>query len=156
MNTRRSGHIAALLLSLLLAGCEREAPVRGFVLPPGDADRGRQVFIDYNCYRCHSIPDVELPERDFEPPFVVELGGEVLRVKGYGELLTAVVYPDHIISPKYQNLLNRAGKDVQMTAMPYFGDSMTVTELTDLVEFLHGQYTRLQPTYYQPHYPGIR
>lgn len=158
MDVKRFVRLTAVgLLSLAaLTACESEAPVKGFVMPEGDAERGRQVFIDFNCYRCHSIPDVALPERDFDPPFIVELGGEVLRVKDYGALLTAIVYPDHGISPQYKNQLMQAGKDPDMTPMPYFGDTMTVTELTDLVEFLHGQYTRLMPTYYKGHYPGIR
>ena len=45
-------------------------------------------------------------------------------------------------------MLEEAGKETDMTPMPYFGDEMTVTELNNLVEFLHGQYTRLMPTYY--------
>jgi hypothetical protein len=36
--------------------------------------------------------------------------------------------------------------------MPDFGEEMTVSELIDLVEFLHGQYSKLQPNYYRGHY----
>lgn len=145
-----------LLLALMLTACQEERPVKGFVLPPGDAEAGRQVFIDFDCYQCHSIPNVALPARSFEPPFIVELGGEVRRVKDYGELLTAIVYPDHVITPRYRNMLKEAGRDPDLTPMPYFGDAMTVTELTDLVEFLHGQYTLLLPNYYRGHYPAMR
>ena len=71
----------ALLVITLVAGCEGRQPVRGFVLPEGDTELGRQVFIDYNCYRCHDIAGVELHDRgEFEPPFVVELVGKVMRV----------------------------------------------------------------------------
>jgi L-cysteine S-thiosulfotransferase len=156
---RRLPHVSVVLTMLamvLLAGCRQERPVKGFVLPPGDAERGREVFIAQACYQCHSIPGVELPARASEPPFVVELGGKVQRVKDYGELLTAVVYPDHVISPRYRNLLMQAGEDPNMSPMPYFADTLTVTELTHLVEFLHGQYERLLPTYYKSHYPAVR
>ncbi len=156
MNPLLRSAAAGLLSLAALVGCDAETPVRGFVLPEGDPDRGRQVFIDFNCYRCHAIPDVGLPERDPEPPFIVELGGEVLRVKDYGALLTAIVYPDHGISPRYQEQLRQAGRAADLTPMPYFGDTMTVTELNDLVEFLHGQYTRLLPTEYMGQYPGMR
>jgi sulfur-oxidizing protein SoxX len=152
-------HVVVLLCSFLLiflsACSEKSGPVRGFVLPQGDAEKGQQVFLDFKCYRCHEIPDVDLPERNFEPPFVVTLGGKVHRVKNYGELLTAVVYPDHGISPKYKRMLEEAGKEAGMTPMPYFGDEMTVTELNNLVEFLHGQYTRLMPTYYTGRTPIV-
>jgi len=143
-------------LLLALSACSQEGkPVRGFVLPPGDADQGKQVFLQFKCYRCHEIPDVDLPDRDFEPPFVVSIGGKVHRVKNYGELMTAVVYPDHVITAKYARMLEEAGKETGLTPMPYFGDEMTVTELTNLVEFLHGQYERLMPTYYTGRTPIV-
>ena len=154
----KSNHILAysgLLLTVLctlLVACAKEQPVQGFVLPKGDAARGKEVFVAFNCYRCHDIAGVNLPERKFEPPFVVVLGGKVLKVKDYGELLTAVVYPEHVISPKYRAKLMAIGKDPGQSPMPYFGDMMTVTELTDLVEFLHGQYSKTAPDYYRGYY----
>ncbi len=138
--------------TLLTVACSKEQPVKNFVLPKGDIEAGREVFIAFNCYRCHDIDGVELPERTFEPPFVVQLGGKVMRVKDYGELLTAVVYPNHVISPSYQTKLEEVGRDADLSPMPPFGDIMTVTELTDLVEFLHAQYSRLLPNYYHGHY----
>jgi mono/diheme cytochrome c family protein len=146
-----SALVLAGLMTLLVA-CKQEQPVKGFVMPEGNAEKGKEVFVAYNCYRCHEISGVDLPERKFEPPFIVELGGKVLRVKDYGELMTAVVNPDHVISPEYRAQLMQAGKEPDQTPMPYFGDTMTITELTDLVEFLHAQYTRLQPRYYRGHY----
>ena len=131
-----SGLLLPLFLMLLTACGEDGRPVRGFVLPQGDLAQGEQVFVDFKCHGCHTIPDVEFPEVDFTPPFILEIGGEVYRVKNYGELLTAVVNPDHIISPKYIAML----------------EEMTVAELIDLVEFLHAQYTRLQPEYYRGYY----
>jgi hypothetical protein len=89
---------------------------------------------------------------EFTPPFILEIGGEVYRVKNYGELLTAVVNPDHIISPKYVAMLAKAEREAVISPMPYYGEEMTVAELIDLVEFLHAQYTRLQPQYYRGYY----
>jgi len=144
--------LIAIILYALLACTENGKPVRGLVLPEGDLAQGEQVFIDFNCQSCHTIPDVDFPEADFKAPFILEIGGEVYRVKNYGELLTAVVNPDHIISPKYVNLLKQAKRDVIISPMPYYGEEMTVAELIDLVEFLHAQYTRLQPQYYRGYY----
>lgn len=142
------------LLILLVSGAcgEQGRPVRGFVLPEGDISQGEQVFVDFNCHGCHTIPDVDLPEPEFEPPFMMPIGGKVYRVKNYGELLTAVVNPDHIISPKYIAMLEKAEREAVISPMPYFGEEMTVAELIDLVEFLHAQYTRLQPEYYRGYY----
>jgi hypothetical protein len=89
---------------------------------------------------------------EFKPPFIVEIGGEVYRVRDYGELLTAIVNPDHIISPKYIAMLERAEREAVISPMPYYGEEMTVAELIDLVEFLHAQYTRLQPQFYRGYY----
>lgn len=39
--------------ALLLAACDRAAPV-----PEGDAARGQRLLAQYQCGRCHLIPDV--------------------------------------------------------------------------------------------------
>lgn len=140
-------------LMMFLAACSDEsAPVKGFVLPQGDVDRGLAVFTDYKCYRCHTVADHEFPALEFEPPFLLNLGGEVYRVSDYGELLTAVVNPSHIISPRYINLQKQAGREVSESPMPDFSDDMTVSEMVDLVEFLHAQYSKLEPKYYRGYY----
>ena len=142
-----------LIALLALSACSGEAkPVKGFVLPPGDIAQGEQVFVDFNCHGCHTIPEMEFPETDFEPPFILEIGGEVYRVKNYGELLTSIVNPDHIITPKYIAMLEKADREAIISPMPYFGEDMTIAELIDLVEFLHAQYTKLQPEYYRGYY----
>lgn len=146
------GLFASLTL-LALTACTGEAkPVKGFVLPQGDIAQGEQVFVDFNCHGCHTIPGVEFPKVEFEPPFILEIGGEVYRVKNYGELLTAVVNPDHIISTKYKAMLAKAEREAVISPMPYYGEEMTVAELIDLVEFLHAQYSKLQPQYYRGYY----
>jgi len=142
--------LIAAVLALMLCACSSEsAPVKGFVLPEGDIAQGKQVFVDYNCHGCHTIPDMEFPEVEFDAPFVLEIGGEVYRVKNYGELMTAIVNPDHIISGKYKAMLAGADRKVEISPMPDYRQDMTVAELIDLVEFLHAQYTKLQPQYYR-------
>ena len=155
----KNGLKAALYISLfaitlgVLSACSDEGkPVKGFVLPEGDITQGGQVFVDFKCHGCHTIPDVEFPDVGFTPPFILEIGGEVYRVKNYGELLTAVVNPDHIISPKYVAMLEKANREAVISPMPYYAEEMTVAELLDLVAFLHAQYTRLQPQYYRGYY----
>jgi hypothetical protein len=49
-------------------------------------------------------------------------------------------------------MLKKAKRDAIISPMPYFGEEMTVAELIDLIEFLHAQYTRLQPQYYRGYY----
>jgi sulfur-oxidizing protein SoxX len=148
----RSVILASVILLALSACSEEGKPVRGFVLPEGDIAQGEQVFVDFNCHGCHTIPDMEFPVTDFTPPFILEIGGKVYRVKTYGDLLTSVVNPDHIISPKYVAMLESANREAVISPMPYFGEEMTVAELIDVIEFLHAQYSRLQPQYYRGYY----
>ncbi|MDT8321393.1 MAG: hypothetical protein RQ826_12785 [Xanthomonadales bacterium] len=146
------GALALLLLPALYACTGDPKAAKGFVLPEGDTTQGEQVFVDFNCQACHSIPGREFPPSDFVSPIQMEIGGEVYRVKNYGELLTAIVNPDHIISPKYLAMLETGRRDLDISPMPRYGEEMTVAELIDLVEFLHAQYTKLQPQYYRGYY----
>jgi hypothetical protein len=148
--------LLTILLPLVLitaSACTKEPPVRGFMMPEGDIAQGEQVFVDFNCHGCHTIPEIDFPAPEFEPPFVLDIGGNVYRVKTYGELLTAIVNPEHIISRKYIMMLEEAQRETVISPMPYYGEEMTVAELIDLVAFLHEQYVKLQPDYYQTHYP---
>ena len=141
------------LMALFLSACSDDSkPVKGFVLPDGDLVRGEQLFVEYKCHSCHTIPDKEFPETTVQAPFVLEIGGEVYRVKNYGELMTAVVNPDHIISGRYKVMLEQADRQAGLSPMPEYSEEMTVAELIDLVAFLHAQYSRLQPNYYRGHY----
>lgn len=135
--------ILAAASMLSLAACEREPqPVDVFVPPTGDAARGKEVFVKYQCYGCHTIPDVDLPQRQTEPALLLALGVRMHRVASYGDLLTAVLYPDHIVSPKFVSALKAAGEDPATAQMPDFTREMTVSELIDVVEFLDEQYAR--------------
>jgi sulfur-oxidizing protein SoxX len=156
-NIMRSVMFYALVLFTLfaLSACTGEGkPIKGFVLPQGDIARGKQVFVDFNCHGCHTIPEMEFPETDFESPFMLEIGGKVYRVKNYGELMTSIVNPDHVISPKYLAKFEKSERAAVISVMPYYGETMTIAELIDLVEFLHAQYTKLQPQYYRGYYLG--
>ena len=150
----RLGFLLLVASLFVLSACTVESPpVKGFILPDGDVAQGEQVFIKYNCHGCHTIPDVDLPQNEFEPPFTLEIGGAVYRVKGYGELLTAVISPDHVISKDYIKELEETDRQVAISPMPYYGDIMTIAEMIDLVAFLHAQYSKLQPDFFQGQVP---
>lgn len=151
---RRWGILAtAVLLPALIISCgDSRKPVKGFVLPEGDVARGEQVFIAYNCQDCHTIRGEQVAQANFEAPFILDLGGKVYRVRDYGELMTSVVNPDHIISAKYLNKLKQEGRETGISPMPEFSQQMTVAELRDLVEYLHAQYSKMEPQYYRGYY----
>jgi hypothetical protein len=74
-----------------------------------------------------SIPDVDFPERTSEPPMELQLGGRIYRVTSFGDLLTSIIYPDHVVSPKFTAALESAGKDPDSIRMLNFTDEMTLT-----------------------------
>jgi sulfur-oxidizing protein SoxX len=133
----------------LVYGCERgRTSGKGLYLPKGDVEKGRQAFIDMKCYRCHTVAGVELPKVELATTISFELGGEVIHVKSYGELVTSIVNPAHVTSRKYLDSLGELAKEGKIESpMPSFNEQMTVAQLIDLIAFLDSRYKELQPSY---------
>ncbi|MEQ8660371.1 MAG: c-type cytochrome [Gammaproteobacteria bacterium] len=149
--------LCVLAATIVLAGCGKQdssLTADGFVLPDGDADRGQQVFLDLGCRQCHVVAGLDLPGYDGVSSLEIELGGKRAKIKDYGELLTSVVNPNHVISDEYLKLLNKEEAARGESAMPDFKNRMTVAQLIDLVQFLHSRYEKLVPEYrgYQYYY----
>ncbi|MEQ8232423.1 MAG: c-type cytochrome [Gammaproteobacteria bacterium] len=149
--------LCALAAGALLSACgQQDSPMTadGFVLPEGNVERGQQVFLDLGCRQCHVVSGLDLPAYDGVSSLEIELGGKRAKIKDYGELLTSVVHPKHVISDEYLKLLNKEEAARGETAMPDFNSRMTVAQLIDLVQFLHSRYEKLVPEYrgYQYYY----
>lgn len=143
---------AIVLIAFVATACGSSQSTE-FTLPEGDADRGKQTFIDLGCGFCHTVSGVEGLRDDFErPERTVVLGGEKPRLYSYGELVTSIINPSHKISqPELGNVVDDEGN----SQMVNYNDIMTVTEMTDLVTFLEQHYS-LKPferTHYSPYYP---
>ena len=137
--------IPTLLALGLLAGCDlRVKSGRGFVFPEGDVARGRKAFVDLRCCECHrvdGVPDLPAPTASFEK--VVTLGGKGPRLRTYGELVTSIIHPRYALSEKLPNRsLYREGSESPMKEV---NDTMTVTQLLDIVTFLQPQFTGIEP-----------
>ncbi len=137
---------------LMTAACTEDVrQAQGFSLPEGDLDTGRQVFVDLHCNDCHRVSDIAQETVD-QPPLSIELGGEVTRIKTYGELVTSIINPSHRVSISLfqAEYTNEEGESL----MRNYNEVMTVQELIDLVAFLQSEY-KLQPypkTRYYPYY----
>jgi len=137
-----------IIVVVLLAGasgCMRTPEsAAGFRLPDGDPIAGRQEFINLKCHQCHSILGEAFPEiADVEPPYIV-LGGDVTRVKTYGELVAAIINPSHELAKSYaKEEVSEGG----VSKMYVYNDVMTVRQLTDLVVFLQPHYNVIAPQY---------
>lgn len=133
-------------LAILLCGCQETGShsPRGFALPEGDVDKGRQAFVDLKCYTCHEVAGLErdLPRPTATPVTDVKLGGVAMREPTDGELVTAIVNPPHELYP--------AGEEERITSggesrMANYNDIITAQQIIDLVAFLHERYQTARP-----------
>lgn len=147
--SRLLSQLALVALAVIASGCDKGPdPVEGFVLPKGDVDRGKNVFVTIGCRNCHTITGEEFPELAAPPAMSIEIGGKVYRVKTYGELLTSIVNPSHSLAPQYRLSLDPAErKNATTSPMPSFNNVLTVEQLIDLSEYLHSRYEQLSPEY---------
>ena len=140
-------------ISLVLTSCgDKEERLeakrnKGFRLPEGDAGRGKEAFIQLKCHQCHSVEGVALPPADANPGVRYSLGGEVRKVKSYGELVTAIIQPQHVITPYFLDTIEEAEREGYKSPMPEYNKTMTVRQMVDLVHFLHAHYKKLVPAY---------
>jgi len=138
------GSVLAATAILPLSGCDDDGVrVRGFILPEGDAQRGEAAFVELGCTACHTVSGTELTQPE-NPEYSVVLGGKVLQVRDYGDLLTSVVHPDHSVRLPYADVPE--GETRARSPMPDFTADMSVAQLIDVVTFLHGRYEKL-PAY---------
>ena len=131
--------IALLPCLAAIAACTPESPF-GFRLPDGDADAGRQAFVDLGCNACHEVAGV--PIESAEGITHVRLGGKTTHLKTHGELVTSIINPSHKIAPQHRGAV-LDGESV-MTYL-YLNQVMTVQELVDLVAFLQPTYEVVAP-----------
>jgi sulfur-oxidizing protein SoxX len=142
---------AAVVIALSLGACDEDKLMseRGFRLPDGDANAGRETFIYMQCNQCHTVKGEDLPPIPGSEPYV-ELGGTVSHVRTYGELVTSIVNPSHKLADGYAKELVA---DDGVSNMYVYNDYMTVQELTDLVRFLQPHYDVEPPRYQYRIYP---
>lgn len=100
-----------------------------FAFPAGDPAKGRQVFVDLECFSCHQVKGEAFPpgKKDDVGPDLTGMGGR--HPTDY--LLESVLNPNAVIveGPGF------TGPD-GLSKMPDYRDSMTVAQLIDLVAYL--------------------
>ena len=142
-----------LLVLLFPIGCTpSKESASGFRLPEGNIEQGKLAFSELDCLRCHTIAGEE-DSFIYHSPREIEivLGGETTRVKTYGQLVTSIIYPDHVILPKYREEYTDRDGDSEMADVT---EEMTAKQLIDLVTFLESTYKVVLPEYaYEGIYP---
>jgi len=105
-----------------------------FTLPAGgDAARGRKLFADLECYKCHLIQDAGFPPLGTDGKTGPEL-------TGMGRHHPSEYFAESILDPNAVLLAGPGyiGPDGR-SVMPGYADSISVTQLLDLVAFLKSQ-----------------
>jgi putative copper resistance protein D len=101
----------------------------GWIFQPaeGDAERGRDVFVKLECFRCHTVRGESFPPPSRPGP---DLSG-MARHHPAGYLAESVINPNAVIvqAPGY------TGPD-GLSTMPDYRDNLTLAELDDLVAYL--------------------
>jgi hypothetical protein len=101
-----------------------------FGVQPGDAARGRELFAELECYKCHEVDNGKFP---------VPLDGKYVgpELTGMGRLHPAEYIAESILFPN--NVIvdepGHTGPDGS-SKMPSYADSLTVTQWLDLVAYL--------------------
>lgn len=150
MNKRRYRMIGwctiCIAAMIVFTGCPTsEKSSIGFRLPEGDIERGKTAFIGLGCIQCHLVDGEDAMPEPVKPREVyVVLGGEVKHIKTYGQLVTSIINPSHVIDRQYRDkYVDGDGKSI----MPDFSEVMTVRQMIDLVEFLQAQYEVVIPEF---------
>lgn len=124
----------------MMSGCVLNPtyqPDFGFPVGEGDPIQGKTTFIHSQCNMCHTVEGADIPKNQMTIGIQFELGGNY--TKSYGELLTAIINPDHIISEQYQDQTRTEGLVPVNSPMPRI-DALTVGELLDLIAFIEQSY----------------
>ncbi len=142
----------SLIACFVVAACDSETlmSTRGFRLPDGDAQAGREAFLYMQCHQCHTLEGETLPIIAGEDPPYIELGGQVTQVKTYGELITSIINPSHKLATGYAK---EVVADDGVSKMYVYNQYMTVQELIDIVMFLQPYYDVVVPEFRYPVYP---
>lgn len=151
----RLDRIVLLLATLFLAvGCSPSPKSgKGFTLPEGEVEAGKNAFVALQCNACHTVSGVEqVAGEGNKADMSVALGGEVARIATYGELVTSIINPSHRLAPGYQ--IEDLATDGE-SKMRNYNDVLTVKQLCDLVAFLQSKYElrKYEPTYYPDYGP---
>jgi putative copper resistance protein D len=98
-----------------------------FTPPPGDAERGRDVFVRLACFTCHAVKGEGFPPPAAEGPDLTDVG--MHHPSGY--LFESILNPNAVVveAPGYTDSQGRS-------IMPDYGRSLSVVDLTDLVSYL--------------------
>jgi hypothetical protein len=105
------------------------------VLPNGDAQAGRQAFLDLKCGVCHRVSG----ETTFPAPVSGTQGPDLdhtLGLRPVSELAAAIIVPSHSMSVRTSDEVKKRLESMLLSPMGDFSRVMTVRQLADLLAYL--------------------
>ena len=102
-------------------------PIR---LPPGDAAKGRQAFLDLSCVSCHRVSG----EIEFPGPVSANPGPTLDAVQALQpawQVANSIIQPSHMIFEP----VGRERED-ELSPMGDYTEAMTVRQLIDLLAYI--------------------
>ena len=103
-----------------------------FSVPPGDAGRGRELFRELECYKCHEIKTEKFPapaDGKYPGPELTGMG----RIHPAEYIAESILFPNAVIVDEP----GHAGPD-GLSLMPSYADSLSLAQWLDLVAYLKG------------------
>jgi hypothetical protein len=103
-----------------------------FSLPPSDPARGRELFRELECYKCHEIKTETFPapaDGKYPGPELTGMG----RVHPAEYIGESILFPNAVIVDEP----GHTGPD-GLSLMPSYADSLSLTQWLDLVAYLKG------------------
>jgi hypothetical protein len=103
-----------------------------FAVPPGDAVRGRELYGDLECYKCHEIKTEKFPapaDGKYTGPELTGMG----RIHPAEYIAESILFPNAVIVDEP----GHTGPD-GLSLMPSYADALSLTQWGDLVAFLKG------------------
>jgi len=101
-----------------------------FTVPDGDAARGRELFADLECYKCHEIKGAKFPapaDGKYVGPELTGMG----RMHPAEYIAESILFPNAVIVDEP----GHTGPD-GLSVMPSYADALSVTQWLDLVAYL--------------------
>src|SRR5262245_14330989 len=101
-----------------------------FAVPPGDAARGRELFRELECYKCHEIKTEKFPapaDGKYTGPELTGMG----QIHPAEYIAESILFPNAVIVDEP----GHTGPD-GLSTMPSYADTLSLAQWIDLVAFL--------------------
>ena len=101
-----------------------------FSVPPGDAQRGRELFRELECFKCHEIKTEKFPapsDGKYSGPELTGMG----RIHPREYIAESILFPNAVIVDEP----GTTGPD-GLSLMPSYADSLSLAQWVDLVAYL--------------------